>query len=154
MATARKRNTKINSTEGKITAFKNAQKVVELPSHLKFSNESEAVVWASFTSIRSYDDWNEFDLSQLLKVVKIEVRIWAYELILDEDGPTTFKGENLVEHPILTTLTKLKGTQLSIMRSMGLTQPTVDKREIEKRAQNERDAKDTIEKRGPLSLLA
>lgn len=95
--------------------------------------EEEMVVWKQMSGVR--DDWDEFDLILLAKVVKLEVKIREWWSMVDQAGPLIRnKRETLIENPVLRSLNTVQHTQLSIITKMRIMEGRGDARTLNKKS--------------------
>ena len=144
-----------NSVERNVDAYKNAGVVVELPEGLEFENEQEALIWQQFSRARSVQDWRDFDLVLLYKIVRTERDIRSYQAMLSSQGPVVENQRGtMVENPMIRVIDTLQRQQLAIIRSLSLTQTDTDPRTKNKSAKADAQALKTMEKHGAESLIA
>lgn len=95
--------------------------------------EDEKLVWQQMSGVR--DDWDEFDLILLAKVVKLEVKIREWWSMVDQAGPLIRnKRETLIENPVLRSLNTVQHTQLSIITKMRIMEGRGDARTLNKKS--------------------
>lgn len=102
---------------------------VPLPDGVILRSEEEMVIWRQFTHARAQGDWRDFDLVIVAKAVRLEADIRKYQLDLDADGPivTNDRGTPIV-NPLLSIIDSLQRQQLSLLRSLSLSQTPTDPR--------------------------
>ena len=112
--------------------------------------EKELEVWCQMISIR--EEWRNFDLILMVKVVKLEVKIKDWWEQMEKTGPLVPNPRGtLVENPILRSIDTLQRQQLSIITKMQLM-TVADPRTMNKEAQKK--DMDTIKNGDVLRLLA
>lgn len=105
---------------------------VEPPAGVELLDE-EMLVWKQMTGVR--DDWDDFDLILMAKVVKLEVKIREWWSMVDKAGPLIRnKRENLAENPVLRSLNTVQHTQLSIITKMRIMEGRGDARTLNKKS--------------------
>jgi hypothetical protein len=128
---------------------------IDPPPGVELRHEADKLTWAQWSMSRLVEDWTVSDLSQLGRVIKMEVdlrELWDEvhgEGIMLENEETQKKYEN----PIIATIDRIQKAQLSIIRSMGLNTPTTDPRVMQRAVENVRNHQATAEKNKG-SLLA
>ena len=141
------RKTPKNSVEA---AVKSAQYEPPAPPKSYILTEKELEVWCQMISIR--EEWRNFDLILMVKVVKLEVKIKDWWEQMEKVGPMIPNPRGtLVENPILRSIDTLQRQQLSIITKMQLM-TVADPRTMNKEAQK-KDL-DTIKNGDVLRLLA
>ena len=129
MNLTRKRRARSDSVETQVQTLNGRE--IPLPPGVELRSEEENIIWAQFTRARAYNDWREFDLVLLAKVVRLEADIRKYQIMLDRSGPLVKnKRETLIENPILRVIDTLQRQQLAIIRSMSLNQQASDPRTL------------------------
>lgn len=119
------------------------------PSGYKLSDE-ETEVWGEMVSVR--EEWRNFDLILLVKIVRLEVKIKQWWTTLDKTGPMIRNPRGtLIENPILRSIDTLQRQQLSIITKMQLM-TVADPRTLNKEAQHQ--DLNTIKEGNVLRLLA
>lgn len=154
MATKKQRLGK-NSPISEYMAVNHSLDWIEPPEGVDLRHDKDRLTWAQWSMSRLASDWTVSDLSQLGKVIKMEVDIremWDQIhsegiMLYDEDKDRKY------ENPILSTLCKVQKDQLSIIRSMGLNTPSTDPRTMAKAVENVRNHQAIAEKNKG-SLLA
>ncbi len=144
-----------DSAFGQHIAATTALEWIDPPEGVELRNDKDRLTWAQWTMSRLASDWTVSDLSQLGKVIKMEVdlrELWEQAhsegiMLFDED-----KGRNY-ENPVIATIDKIQKAQLSIIRSMGLNTPSTDPRTMARAVENVRNHQATAEKNKG-SLLA
>lgn len=112
--------------------------------------ETESIVWAQMISVR--EEWRDFDLVLMVKVVKLEVKIREWWDMLEKSGPMIRNPRGtLIENPILRSIDTLQRQQLSVITKMQLM-TVADPRTLNKEAQAKN--LDQIKEGNVLRLLA
>ena len=102
---------------------------VAIPQLVDLRSTEELTIWDQLTSARARDDWRDFDLLLMAKAVRLEADIRKHQRTLDEQGVTmTNDRGTLVVNPMLTVVDSLQRQQLSVMRSLNLSQTRQDPR--------------------------
>ncbi len=124
------RKTPKNSVEA---AVKSAQiEAPKVPDGYKLK-ECEALVWDQMISVR--EEWRDFDLVLMVKVVRLEVKIRDWWDMLEKSGPMIRNPRGtLIENPILRSIDTLQRQQLSVITKMQLM-TVADPRTLNKEAQ-------------------
>ena len=113
-------------------------------------SDDETEVWGEMISVR--EEWRNFDLILLVKIVRLEVKIKDWWTTLDKTGPMIRNPRGtLIENPILRSIDTLQRQQLSIITKMQLM-TVADPRTLNKEVQNQN--LDTIKEGNVLRLLA
>jgi hypothetical protein len=121
-----------NSVEA---AVKAAQYEVPAPPDGYTLADAEAVVWEQMISVR--EDWRNFDLILMVKIVRLEVKIRDWWDMLDKSGPMIRNPRGtLIENPILRSIDTLQRQQLSVITKMQLM-TLADPRTLNKEAQKQ-----------------
>lgn len=102
---------------------------IPLPAGVILRNADEMVVWKQFTSIRSRNDWRDFDLILVAKAVRTEADIRKHQEMLDKSGPLlkTDRGTPIA-NPLIGIIDTLQRQQLSVIRSLSMNQTETDPR--------------------------
>ena len=96
-------------------------------------NDEERLIWAQMSRVR--DDWEDFDLILLAKVVKLEVKIRDWWSMVDQAGPLIRnKRETLIENPVLRSLSTVQHQQLAIITKMRIMEGRGDARTLNQRS--------------------
>lgn len=105
-----------NSVEA---AVKSAQyQTPEVPDGYTLK-ETESIVWEQMISVR--EEWRDFDLVLMVKVVRLEVKIREWWDMLEKSGPMIRNPRGtLIENPILRSIDTLQRQQLSVITKMQL----------------------------------
>ena len=144
-----------DSSTATVKTFSDAASDIEMPEGVELRTEEEKTIWRQFTRARARDQWREFDLVLLAKVVRTEADIRRYQLMLDSSGPLIKnKRETLIENPLLRVIDTLQRQQLAIIRSMSLNSMGRDPRTLNESAFAEEEARKVIKQNGVESLLA
>ena len=94
--------------------------------------ETESMVWEQMISVR--EDWRDFDLILMVKIVKLEVKIREWWDTLEKSGPMIRNPRGtLIENPILRSIDTLQRQQLSVITKMQLM-TVADPRTLNKEA--------------------
>jgi hypothetical protein len=102
---------------------------IPLPPGVILRNNEEMVIWSQFCSTRAPDDWRDFDLVLMAKMVRIESDIRKYQLEIDEYGPVTLNDRGTaITNPLIGIIDTLQRQQLAIIRSLNMTQTGSDPR--------------------------
>ena len=113
-------------------------------------NDEEMACWQQMITVRQ--DWRDFDLVLMVKVVRLEVKLRHWWDMLDKSGPMVRnKRETLIEIPILRSIDTLQRQQLAIITKMQLM-TVADPRTLNKAAQA--TDMEEIKKGNVLQLLA
>ena len=119
------------------------------PSGYQLSDE-ETEVWGEMITVR--EEWRNFDLILLVKIVRLEVKIKQWWTTLDKSGPMIRNPRGtLIENPILRSIDTLQRQQLSIITKIQLM-TVADPRTLNKEAQHQ--DLNTIKEGNVLRLLA
>ena len=144
-----------DSSTATVKTFSDAASDIEMPEGVELRTEDEKTIWRQFTRARARDQWREFDLVLLAKVVRTEADIRRYQLMLDSSGPLIKnKRETLIENPLLRVIDTLQRQQLAIIRSMSLNSMGRDPRTLNESSFAEEEARKVIKQNGVESLLA
>ena len=144
-----------DSSTATVKTFSDAASDIEMPEGVELRTEEEKTIWRQFTRARARDQWREFDLVLLAKVVRTEADIRRYQLMLDSSGPLIKnKRETLIENPLLRVIDTLQRQQLAIIRSMSLNSMGRDPRTLNESSFAEEEARKVIKQNGVESLLA
>ena len=93
----------------------------------------EMLVWRQMVQVR--DDWEDFDLILLAKVVKLEVKIREWWSMVDKSGPMIRnKRETLIENPVLRSLGTIQHQQLAIITKMRIMEGRGDARTLNQKS--------------------
>lgn len=112
--------------------------------------ETESIVWEQMINVR--EEWRDFDLVLMVKVVKLEVKIREWWDMLEKSGPMIRNPRGtLIENPILRSIDTLQRQQLSVITKMQLM-TVADPRTLNKEAQAKN--LDQIKEGNVLRLLA
>lgn len=96
-------------------------------------SEGEMLVWRQMVQVR--DDWEDFDLILLAKVVKLEVKIREWWDMVDKSGPMIRnKRETLIENPVLRSLGTIQHQQLAIITKMRIMEGRGDARTLNQKS--------------------
>ena len=141
------RKTPKNSVEA---AVKSAQfEAPKIPEGYTLK-ECEALVWDQMISVR--EEWRDFDLVLMVKIVRLEVKIRDWWDMLEKSGPMIRNPRGtLIENPILRSIDTLQRQQLSVITKMQLM-TVADPRTLNKEAQ--KNNLDEIKEGNVLRLLA
>ena len=113
-------------------------------------NDDEMACWLQMINVRQ--DWRDFDLVLMVKVVRLEVKIRQWWDMLEKSGPMIRnKRDTLIENPILRSIDTLQRQQLSIITKMQLM-TVADPRTLNQEAQ--RQDMEEIKRGNVLQLLA
>jgi len=141
------RRTPKNSVEAEV---KTAQHKTPKPPEGYSLEGEEAQVWEQMISVR--EDWRNFDLILMVKIVKLEVKIRDWWVMLDKSGPMIRNPRGtLIENPILRSIDTLQRQQLAVITKMQLM-TTADPRTLNKEVQS--NNLETIQQGNVLRLLA
>ena len=114
-------------------AIESAQHESPLPPKGYKLKDDEIEVWGEMISVR--EEWRNFDLILLVKIVRLEVKIRDWWSTLDKTGPMIRNPRGtLVENPILRSIDTLQRQQLSIITKMQLM-TVADPRTLNKEVQ-------------------
>lgn len=140
---------------GQHIAATTALEWIDPPEGVELRNDKDRLCWAQWTMSRLASDWTVSDLSQLGKVIKMEVDIREMWDDIHSEGIMLYDEEKdrKYENPIMPVLDKVQKAQLSIIRSMGLNTPSTDPRTMARAVENVRNHQATAEKNKG-SLLA
>ena len=154
MATKKQRLGK-NSPIAEYMAVNHSLEWIDPPAGVNLRSDADRLTWAQWSMSRMASDWTVSDLSQLGKVIKMEVDIREMWDQIHDEGIMLIKEETGLkyENPILSTLCKVQKDQLSIIRSMGFNTPSTDPRTMARAVENVRNHQATAEKNKG-SLLA
>ncbi len=104
---------------------------VALPLGEALRDDSEWLMWDQFTRARAIDDWRDFDLVVVAKIVRLEADIRKHQITLDSEGPTmTNERGTVVVNPMLTVVDNLQRRQLALIRSINLSHTARDPRTL------------------------
>ena len=124
--------------------------VPEPPEGVELTDD-EMEVWKQMSKVRN--DWLDFDLILLAKVVKLEVKIRAWWEMVDRSGPMIRnKRETLIENPILRSIHTCQQSQLSIITKMRIMEGRGDARTLNQPAEVKRY--DNADRGNVINLLA
>ena len=135
---------------------KNAAKApVEPPEGVVLRSDEEKTLWAQFSTVRSREDWRDFDLYLLADLVGVECDIRHMKADLAIQGVVLENARGtMVANPLVGIIDNYRRQALAIMRSLSLhTQG--DKRSTASRGNAERAHRERIKsEEGGVSLLA
>ena len=115
------RKPRSDSIAGQKEAAKNASLKIEKPAGISFDHPEEEIIWQQFTAARSADNWREFDLLVLAKMVVLEFEIRRHFKTYRKTGPIIQnKRGTMIENPILRSIDTLQRQQLAMIRSLSL----------------------------------
>ena len=141
------RRTPKNSVDA---AVKSVQYDIPAPTSGYQLSDEETEVWGEMITVR--EEWRNFDLILLVKIVRLEVKIKQWWTTLDKTGPMIRNPRGtLIENPILRSIDTLQRQQLSIITKMQLM-TVADPRTLNKEAQHQ--DLNTIKEGNVLRLLA
>jgi len=118
-----------NSSQNVVALMASATDKIPLPEGVIMRGEDEMVIWDQFTRARIGEDWRDFDLILVAKVVRLEADIRKYQKAVDEMGPIVKndRGTQIV-NPYITLIDSHQRQQLAIIRSLSLNQTASDPR--------------------------
>lgn len=110
-------------------AVKNANYTTPTPPDGITLTDDEQVVWEQ--ACRARQEWIEFDLILLAKVVKIEVQLrqWWDQMILEPAIVENSAGR-MVENPLIKVINSTQQTQLAIITKMHIMDRRGDARTL------------------------
>jgi len=154
MATKKQRLGK-NSPISEFMAVNYSLEWIDPPEGVELRNDKDRLTWAQWTMSRLASDWTVSDLSQLGKVIKMEVDLREMWDQVHSEGIMLYDEEKdrNYENPIMPVIDRVQKAQLSIIRSMGLNTPSTDPRTMARAVENVRNHQATAEKNKG-SLLA
>jgi hypothetical protein len=154
MATKKQRLGK-NSPISEFMAVNYSLEWIDPPEGVELRNDKDRLTWAQWTMSRLASDWTISDLSQLGKVIKMEVDLREMWDQVHSEGIMLYDEEKdrNYENPIMPVIDRVQKAQLSIIRSMGLNTPSTDPRTMARAVENVRNHQATAEKNKG-SLLA
>lgn len=116
-----KRKDRSDSIQGELRRNREAGSVIAVPEGIKLNGADEEVLWQQFTSARAHEDWREFDLLILHKMVQLEIRIRKHNEMIDRTSAIIEnKRGTMVESPLLRVVDTLQRQQLAMIRSLSL----------------------------------
>ncbi len=111
------------------SAVKNANYTTPAPPDGITLTDDEQVVWEQ--ACRARQEWIEFELILLAKIVKIEVQIrgWWKQMVA-EPAIIENNAGRLVENPIIKLINSTQQTQLAIITKLHIMDRGVDSRQL------------------------
>lgn len=95
---------------------------VPVPDYAKFS-ETEVELWRRYTRVRPPDAWRDFDLGNIVKMVKLESKSLDLQAKAERMGELikNDRGTPIV-NPAMSLIDQLERRLLAIQRSMSINQ--------------------------------
>lgn len=132
-------------------AVKSAQLEPPAPPDGYTLNKDELDVWYKMISVR--EEWRDFDLILMVKIVRIEVKLNQLWASFEKDGAMIENRRGTpIENPILRSMDTLQRQQLSIITKMQIM-TVADPRTLNKESKSKKDL-DEIKSGNALRLLA
>ena len=117
----KKRKTRKDSTTAKVKAAQDDGAVIPLPEAVKLDDGDEMILWRQFTQARPPENWRDFDLILIAKMVRLESRIRKHDAIIDSTSAIVENRRGtMIENPLIRVVDTLTRQQLSIVRSLSL----------------------------------
>jgi len=118
---ARKPQAPGKNTAAKMISLINEDQNIPIPLNVKLTAQ-EAELWPQFTCTRSKEDWSEFDLILLSKVVKLELQIRLnWETHLNEGVIVENVKGTIIQNPRLLVIESYTRQQMALIRSLSMT---------------------------------
>lgn len=115
------RKQRSDSIEQQVKRVEDAKRVIGIPDGVKFETDEEMILWRQFTAARALDDWREFDLILIAKMIGLETQIRRYNQVIMEEGVISINARGTqIENPLLRVVDTLQRQQLAIIRSLSL----------------------------------
>ncbi len=155
MATRKTQNKGTNSVSAHIEAIARVGDVLPLPAGYTFKTVEEETLWQYFSVGRAVKDWDDGHRVVLYNLVRNQCRINGMNDQLDSQEYTLYNDKgNPFPNPLISMISTMERLVQSNTRLLGLQKTDGESATIKKRAQTAKDAKDTVQKEGKLSLLA
>ena len=103
------------------------------PDGITLETDQQVVIWGQFSQLRNREDWRDFDLVLLYKLVKLEELIRKAQKSVGEKGMVITNARGTpIPNPVFSLMDTLQRQQLAIIRSMSLNQTASDPRTLNK----------------------
>lgn len=149
------RRPRSDSLESNVREIATRERDIPLPEGVTLASDEERTLWRQFCHVRKAEDWRDFDLVLLAKVVHLEAELRRYQAVLDKSGALIKNDRGtLVENPLVRVIDTMQRQQLSVIRAMSLNASKSDLRTLNDagRAASKRDRR--MEDMDTLNLLA
>lgn len=114
----------INSTSVIKLNYENAEKVPDWPEGVVLTTQEEATLWEQYTSGRALEDWMDYELLSVHKIIKMELTIRECYKEIEAKGPGVAKDTSprgiVTVSALYDVIDKIQKLQLSIMRALSL----------------------------------
>ena len=160
MPTARR--TKSNSITNAVEAYRKVGRSIPWPAEVTELPEPAdsaraRAIYARLLEARDLADWRPGDILLVAQLANAHAQADNITQDIERVGWTIPSPKNplqLLRNPMLDALTLISSRQLSLTRALGLNGPPSDRRTISNNRRAAADARDTLERGGPDSLLA
>lgn len=103
------------------------------PAGCALENEQQKTLWGQLCALRCKDDWRDFDLVLLHKLMLLECNIRNAREQLDAQGLVVKNDRGTqIANPLISVIDTFQRQQMAIIRSMSLNQTLSDPRILNK----------------------